>query len=264
MESDANAKCHVEKFKDNIWLKEPGSFERVRIYFEVTEGEICGFRLIVPSMLVRFFRNVSQIAELPEEKGFMRCDIEEKHVPIKVKGSSQKYTDTNTEIVLRFPKSLKKGKYVLIFDLYTDAYRKSDRWTHLLTGFSWKYISKNYFYEIKKEDTDFVVVCKKIESWIVPPHPGRIRSIKPDRHVNRESQMSEQAITILGEKYLIPEPGPVDRPVFQWEVSGEFGFDTPSMMSRVDCSLAIGSPLVLGFSILGLLALVISLYTLMG
>lgn len=264
IESDANAKCYVEKLKDNVWLRESKSFERMRIYVVVEEGEISGLRLIVPNTYAEFYRDVSQVAELDQEEAFMRCDVKGKHDPIKVKGSSQKYTEDNIEITLRFPHSVGKGKYVLIFDLYTDGYRKSDRWTYILKGLSWKYVSKNYFYEINSEDTDFIVECKRIESWLIPPHPGKLRSIEPDRHVDRESEMSEQAISILEKEYHIPDPGPIDRPVFQWETSGRFGFDAPSMMSRVDCSLSVGSPLVLGFSILGLVALVISLYTLMG
>ena len=105
----------------------------------------------------------------------------------------------------------------------------------------------------------FVVECKRIEMWIVPPYLGKYWRIDPDVSVLRCAEMSEQAVAILKEDYKIPNPGPPGRPVFQWEQKGGFGKNAPFMISKVECNFAIGSsPLLLILSIGGFTGFLIS------
>ena len=256
LEADENAECCLGKLKDSVWLDEKESFERVRIYLEVLEREISGLRLVMPEKSTKFFRNVSSITGLTQEKTFMRPDLEN-YTPIEVKGSSVDYTEDQTEVVLLFPQSLGEGNYVLAFDLHTDGYENSDILTFLLLGLRWKYESKNYFSLIKDRDMDFVVECRRIEMWIIPPYPRKYWRINPDVSVLRCAEMSKQAVAILEKSYEVPNPGPPGRPVFQWEQKGGFGKNAPFMISKVECHSAI-NPLLLILSIGGFIGFVIS------
>jgi hypothetical protein len=246
-----------------MWLQKPKTFERIRIYLEVLKGEVSGLRLIIQSKSAKFVKDSSHVAELEQEKAFMRCDVTEKHSPIEVKGSCEKYGEADTEVVLRFPESRGRGKYVLIFDLCTDRYEEVGLGALFLRGLRWVYESRSFYSPIKEEDKVFVVECKKVESWIVPPFGGIFWQIKPKRDPLRFNWMTEVAITILQTEYGVPEAGPVGRPAFQWESEGEFGFGAPSTMSRVECSFAAGSPLILAFGVAGIAGFVISIVNLL-
>ena len=243
-EVDKNAECHVVKLKDSVWLDESVSFERLRIYLQVTKGTISGLRLIVPSDSVEFFRDAPHVAKLPQEKSFMRTDVRDDYASIEFKGATRSYDRNHTEIILLFPETLGKGKYLLLFDLVVGGYKKSDILTFLLQGIRWTYRSESYGNLISEEDSTFMVICNRIETWIVPPLYKRFWGIEPDVSVVRYVEMNKKAISILQGEYLVPNAGPVGRLAFQWEERGDFGYvGTPSVISQIKCRSAV-NPLV--------------------
>lgn len=251
LEIDEDAKLNLIKLKDSLWLNESNSFERLRIYLHVEEGGISGLRLIVPSNSAKFSRDVSHVVKKDNEEKFMRSDIKG-HIPVKVGGAFSPYDDNHTEIVLRFMETLEKGKYLLMVDLETESFKKSDILTFLLQGVYWTHESQNYDYQIKDEDFKFIIGCERIETWIIPPLYKRSWKIEPDGSVVRYALMTEKAISTLEKDYLIPNPGPPERVAYQWEHEANFGYNgAPSMISRIHCRFAV-SPLILSIALLSL------------
>ena len=244
LEADKKAVCHVIKLKDSLWLSESSSFERLRIYLQVIRGKISGLRLIVPSENARFIRDVSHVALLPEEEKFMRTDIKDPGTPVEVMGASVQYDYSQTEIVLLFRDVLERGNYILILDLQVGGYKKSDILEFLLKGFRWTYESKNYGGQISDRDFEFVVGCRRMEMWIIPPHYRHFWKVEPDPSVSRCVEMTEAAISTLQKRYLISNARPVGRLAYQWEQQATFGEGSPSMISRVRCTYQM-SPLIL-------------------
>jgi len=253
-EVDKDAECCLNKLKDSLWLDKSSSFERIRIYLHVIEGKISGLRLIVPSNPAEFCCDVSHIATLPYEEQFMRSDVKDDYVPVRVKGATHSYGNNHTEVVLLFPEMLEEGKYVLIMDLLTESYKGSGILAFLLSGLRWTYESKNYRLQIEDKDLEFLVGCKRIEMWIVPPYYKHFWKIEPDGSVVRYVEMIEGAISKLQGPYAIPNAGPIGRLAYQWEQEANFGeAGTPSMMSRIKCRFAGPSPLVLLIALASLL-----------
>lgn len=266
IESENEAEFHVHKIKDSLFLEESRTYERVRIYLEVTKGEISGIRLIMQGRLVRFLKDCSELisASSSKEKDFMRCDVEDWHTPVKVKGASEEYNDKDTEIALRFMKSVGGGKYLVIFDLESDAYEKTKTLMFFVRGLRWVYESRFFYDPTKPEDNELIVDCKRIETWIVPPYGGILWHNEPDKNNRRYTGLTEEAVKELQETYKIPDPGPVGRIAFQWEQERERGKTHPSMISKVECSLAMGSPLILTLSASGFIGFVVSVVLLLS
>ncbi len=180
-----------------------------------------------------------------------------------MKGTCGTYNETDTEVVLRFLEPLEKGKYALAFDLHSSSYEKSSFLRFILGGCRWRYISRNFYGGIKKEDNEFIVECQRIEFWIVPPYGGILWQFEPDKNYLRFTEMTKEAVTILQNDYKIPEPGPPGRIAFQWEEKRKFGNGGPSMMSKIECYFALGSPLVLIFSIGGFVGFIMAILALL-
>lgn len=251
---DKDAECCLDKLKDSLWLDRSNSFERLRIYLQVIKGKVSGLRIIVPSTSAEFYRDVSHIATLPDEIKFMRADVKDNYIPVRVGGATHSYGNDHTEIVLLFPEMLKEGKYVLIMDLLTESYKGSGILKFLLEGLRWTYESKNYTLQTEDKDLKLLVGCKRIEMWIVPPYYKYLWKIETDGSVARFTEMTESAISTLQGDYFIPNTGPVGRLAYQWEQEANFGeIGTPSMISGIKCRFAGPNPLVLFIALASLL-----------
>jgi hypothetical protein len=243
--------CKIDKLKDNVWIGKKYSEEIIRLYFHVTKGNLTGLRFIF-SGDVKFIKDKYKLLGDEEIELFIGNDIKGIYKSLKVKGATNPYEKDSTEIVLRFnslPKCSNKSGFVIAFQIHSMGYPKFELLPFILNGEGWKYEANFYTYKIKKEDIERIIPCKRIESWLIPPHYKYFIEVVPDGTVKKFISLDEEDIARYQNEYEIENVGPPGSSAFQWDQEGNYGVSTPPMRSHIILAVKTRSliPLIVSF-----------------
>lgn len=231
--------CYIDKLKDNVWIGKEYSEEIIRMYFHVTKGNLTGLRFIFPGN-VKFIKDKYKLLGDKEIQLFVGNDVKGKYKPLIVRGATNSYEKDSTEIVLRFdslPKCSDKYGFAIAFQIHSMGYPKFKLVPFILNGEGWKYESNFYTGKIKKEDIERVIPCRRIESWLIPPHYKYFIELVPDGTIHKFISLDDDDIIRYKNEYEIKNLGPPGSLAFQWDQEGNYGAGTPSMRSHITLAI---------------------------